>query len=137
MVCADDRLLLLLFLCLVTFPLVCKTEHSEHSYHGHCPVVYKPYSVQQIQQGRVPYLFGGIYKDRPCLNCKRGGLWSKFCSFGAQPTGQAHWDQQLCSAQQTGFIESTLRLKHGAEMLQLTPCDLWPHLRGRTLWVIG
>ncbi|WIA13627.1 hypothetical protein OEZ85_007191 [Tetradesmus obliquus] len=22
-------------------------------------------------------------------------------------------------------------------MLQLTPCDLWPYLRGRTLWVIG
>ncbi|KAF6252526.1 hypothetical protein COO60DRAFT_1552723, partial [Scenedesmus sp. NREL 46B-D3] len=102
-----------------------------------CPVYYKRQELEHIQDGRDPYLFGGIYKERPCLNCRRGGLWSKFCSFGTQPTGQPHWDQQICSAQQTGFVKSTLRLKQGPEMLQLTPCDLWPHLRGRTLWVIG
>jgi hypothetical protein len=133
-----DRLLLLLLLlvCILDWPLVCKTEKIDNS-HISCPVHYERQELQQIQQGRVPYLFGGIYADRPCLNCKRGGLWSKFCSFGAQPTGQPHWDQQICSAQQTGFFKGVLSLRQGPEMLQLTPCDLWPHLRGRTLWVIG
>ena len=23
------------------------------------------------------------------------------------------------------------------ELLELTPCDLWPFLRGRTLWLVG
>lgn len=139
MKCLNDRLVLLLLLllvCLLAEPQTCRTE-GHNDQHNSCPVYYERQDVQQIQQGRVPYLFGGIYKDRPCLNCKRGGLWSKYCSFGAQPTGQPHWDQQTCSGQQTGFFLRALGLKQGPEMLQLTPCDLWPYLRGRTLWVIG
>ena len=37
--------------------------------------------------------------------------------------------------------QPSCRAEEGAEgareVLQLTPCDLWPYLRGRTLWLVG
>lgn len=105
-----------------------------------CPFKYKKHDADSIRaMKQVPYLFGGIYKStgRPCVNCLRGGLWSKFCSF-KRGTGAAHWDQQICTQQQAQqYMQRIVKLQHGAEMLQMTPCDLWQHMKGRTTWVIG
>ena len=43
----------------------------------------------------------------------------------------------LCSREQQAGIVRYLLQRGFWEPLQFTPCHLWPHLRGRTLWILG
>jgi hypothetical protein len=42
-----------------------------------------------------------------------------------------------CSAEQLAINAKVMAQLHGGAPLKLQPCDLWPYLRGRTLWIIG
>lgn len=104
-----------------------------------CPVKYMRHSWKAIQNGTLPYLFGGLAQKGSCINCKgtRIGtrLWSRFC--GWRKTGSAFWDQQLCSARVTQQAIQHISRKDQKAALLMTPCDLWQCLRGRTTWIIG
>lgn len=104
-----------------------------------CPIHYTRHSLDQItSKEKTPYLLGGIYDDsRPCPNCERGGLWSNFCGF-RNLHKSAFWQAQVCNSRTVAdAIDSALRQDNAAELLTMTPCDMWPFLRGRTTWVIG
>lgn len=101
-----------------------------------CPVQYKRHQLQDVAAGRaIPYLFGGIYHNRECSSCKRQRLWPAWCSF--KGTSVPMWDRQLCSAPTTQAIIDEAVDAGDAQLLTLTPCDLWHYLRGRTTWIIG
>jgi hypothetical protein len=103
-----------------------------------CPIKYKRHSISDIRtRAKRPYLFGGIYdSERDCVNCKRGALWSTFCGF--TNTGKVpFWDNQLCNSSQVEAAIDRVLQQNDRELLQMTPCDLWYYLRGRTTWIIG
>lgn len=104
-----------------------------------CPVQYSQHSLDDIRsRAKLPYLLGGIYDDsRKCSNCKRGGLWADFCGFKALRKSR-YYDMQLCNSDTVdAVIDGALKQDYAADMLTMSPCDLWPYLRGRTTWVIG
>ena len=43
----------------------------------------------------------------------------------------------LCSTEQHQAIIAYLFQRNFTEYLDFTPCDMWPFLRGRTLWILG
>ncbi|KAL4433808.1 hypothetical protein ABPG75_000249 [Micractinium tetrahymenae] len=92
-----------------------------------CPLVYRRLSLDELREGATPYLLGGAQQPA-CSNCRRSGEWAEICQFRAGP---------LCSE----GVQAAIKwgwLQRGHELaLRLTPCDLWHHLRGRTLWLLG
>lgn len=82
--------------------------------------------------GQQPYLFGGRAQPA-CTNCKRSELWAQFCQYKSE--GSTHGPlcpEDVRKAMLTSWV------KRGYELpLTLTPCDLWKHLRGRTLYLMG
>lgn len=45
---------------------------------------------------------------------------------------------QLCNASTVdAAIDRALAQDNAGDLLTMTPCDLWPYMRGRTTWVIG
>jgi hypothetical protein len=43
----------------------------------------------------------------------------------------------ICNAKQrVAALDMARKLRDGGA-LKLSPCDLWPYLRGRTLWLLG
>jgi hypothetical protein len=101
-----------------------------------CPFQYPRHTLDDVAAGRAtPYLFGGIYK-RPCVNCRRGGLWSTWC--GWSNTTLPFYDQQLCTKAVTdAVIQEAAARRWDEGALTMTPCDLWYYMRGRTTWIIG
>jgi hypothetical protein len=105
-----------------------------------CPFTYEEHSLVDIRSGaKRPYLFGGIFNQtqRDCINCKRGGLWANFCSFSIRSKAVPFWDNQLCSSQTVDAVIGRVLEQNNHDLLSMTPCELWPYLRGRTTWVIG
>jgi hypothetical protein len=43
----------------------------------------------------------------------------------------------MCDGSQAENAMKIARTLGGGEALRMTPCDLLPYLRGRTLWVLG
>lgn len=99
-----------------------------------CPVTYERMTVQEIRaslwkpQWQRPYLFGA--QARPaCTNCREDKLWAHFCQYRSHGPICPDWVQQ-------SMLGSWL--ERGFELpLTLTPCDLWRHIRGRTLFMMG
>ena len=87
-----------------------------------------PLMVQEISKGSLPYLYGG--KPPGCKSCKSSEFVSKFCQYGMPGHGQCDKGQIYYLVQQ--FLDREFH-----EVLQFTPCDLWPLLRGRTLYFSG
>lgn len=106
---------------------------------GTCPIQYSRHSLDDIRsRAKTPYLLGGIYDEgRNCTNCKRGGLWADFCGF--KPLGKSrYYDMQLCSSSTVdAVVDGALKQDNAADLLTLTPCDIWPYLKGRTTWIVG
>ena len=84
--------------------------------------------MQEISKGALPYLYGG--KPPGCKNCKSSEFVSKFCQYGMPGHGQCDKGQIYYLVQQ--FLDREFH-----EVLQFTPCDLWPLLKGRTLYFSG
>ena len=93
-----------------------------------CPLVYRRLTLDAIRRGdATPYLLGGPQQPR-CRNCKRSDGWAGVCQFV---------EGERCSAGVRAELLAAW-LKRGHELaLTLTPCDLWPYLAGRTLWLVG
>ncbi|KAI3432231.1 hypothetical protein D9Q98_003793 [Chlorella vulgaris] len=93
---------------------------------GECPLTYR--RLSEVRGGSPkPYLLGGPQQPE-CTNCKRSGQWEDICQFKSG---------DLCA---DWLFWSVLEewLGRGYELaLQLSPCDLWPLLRGRTLFLLG
>lgn len=104
-----------------------------------CPFSYQRHNLDDIRsKAKRPYLFGGIYDpSRPCPNCKRGGLWANYCGFrGLEKV--PFWHMQMCNSSTVdAVIADTLGQSNAADVLTMTPCDMYPYLRGRTTWIIG
>ena len=92
-----------------------------------CPLEYRRLSVEDIKGGQKPYLLGGAQQPT-CTNCARSDGWATVCQF---KSGQLcpDWVQQRVIS---SWVERGYELALG-----LTPCDLWPHIRGRTLFLMG
>lgn len=84
--------------------------------------------MQEITKGNLPYLYGG--KPPGCKNCKSTEFVSKFCQYGMLGHGQ-------CDKGQIYYLVQLFLDREFYEILQFTPCDLWPLLKGRTLYFSG
>lgn len=101
---------------------------------GACPVPAPPRSVEDARAGARPYLFGG--RTPTCAACALpSDVWATFCSFEGGPPA--------CPSDVVDDIVAGLvaRADGGSPFaraaLTLAPCDLWPSLEGRTLWIVG
>lgn len=92
-----------------------------------CKAMYK--------QGGKPLLFGGMGEAGRCVgsSCQpRTTFWAKTCAFNSE----SGWG--VCNEQQArNALDKVGRSLGGGEALRMTPCDLLPYLRGRTLWLLG
>lgn len=96
-----------------------------------CPYPYERHSVSDIQTGQVPYLFGG--ERRPnCRHCSSGATWSNFCRFDNTLPGNP-----ACGADRKKWLIDGFLERGFHDILTITPCDLFPLVRGRTIWVVG
>lgn len=43
----------------------------------------------------------------------------------------------VCEAWQVAALEKVVRQYDSGAMTEFSPCQLWPYLRNRTLWVVG
>jgi hypothetical protein len=105
----------------------------------HCPVHYADSSYRSR-----PVLFGGLTStscqglpNSPgCAPRDNATKWSRACNFTPRQ-GSSLVNTEMCTEEQVQGVISLLRSLDKEEILSFTPCDLWPYLRGRTLWLIG
>ena len=102
-----------------------------------CPFPYPRHSMAALRNGTLPYLLGG--SPLPCTSCRPGDI-PEFCRF-LRPVPDEHRPFQhtahVCSRGQQEAMLAYLLERDLWEYLQFTPCQLWPLLKGRTLWIIG
>ena len=104
--------------------------HPPARLHTHAsPPACLPPACLQVAAGATPYLFGGPARPA-CTNCNRTTeLWSNFCQFKSSGPVCPLWVRRPILAAWA---------QRGWELpLTLTPCDLWEHLAGRTLWLMA
>ena len=114
-----------------TVPQTTAADHKVLQSSDGCPYPYKRHSVDDIQNGQVPYLFGG--ERRPdCRHCSSGKTWSNFCKYdNALPGNPA------CGADRKKWLIDGFLERGFHDILTITPCDLFPLVKGRTIWVVG
>ena len=84
-----------------------------------------------------PLLMGGIY-DQECKTqyCTSRGQsqWSDFCKFD-----RGGWSNhpQLCQSADAQQNIKIIGQARNNPVLPLKPCDLFPYIRGRTVWLVG
>eukprot|EP00879_Flechtneria_rotunda_P032983 GHRR01036490.1.p1 GENE.GHRR01036490.1~~GHRR01036490.1.p1 ORF type:complete len:270 (+),score=41.93 GHRR01036490.1:450-1259(+) len=101
-----------------------------------CPVQYKSGSdlTDQVSVNFTqPLLFGGYY-DRCSAGCQsRQDEWGQRCKL--DPTSKIAWG--LCETwQRPRILQEAMKIDNGA-LMQFGPCDMYPYLGNRTLWLIG
>ena len=95
--------------------------------HARCPLPYLRLSLEDIRAGQRPYLLGGVQQPN-CTNCHRTDGWGQSCQFKRGPVCPAWVQERIVQAW----------LARGHELaLTFTPCDLWQHIQGRTLFILG
>ncbi|KAK9830112.1 hypothetical protein WJX72_009847 [[Myrmecia] bisecta] len=100
-----------------------------------CPLTYHRQTVEDIRGGTKPYLFGGRQQPE-CNNCHKTDThyWARVCTF--EPSLEPQY-ANICSAELQQKLLERLLEQDRRELLELTPCDLWPMLQGRTTWIVG
>lgn len=102
--------------------------------------------AQAAKQGSTPFIFESGHRfDYPCpgraANCNNPlpYYWQAFCSF--QTGWEKTWtDFMICPKEKQASVAAYYTNKEVAgfkELVRFSPCDLWPLIRGRTLWVVG
>ncbi|DBA67316.1 TPA: hypothetical protein ACH3X2_001616 [Trebouxia sp. C0005] len=93
-----------------------------------CPMQYPRLDAEQLKAGHKPYIYGGHAEN--CTMCKETDAQSQFCRKEAG----AH----VCSKDlQNALLSGQLNEMQRSDILTFTPCDLWPHFSGHTVWVSG
>ncbi|KAK9832530.1 hypothetical protein WJX81_006130 [Elliptochloris bilobata] len=99
-----------------------------------CPLRFDRIPYEDLQNGSRPYLFGGVQRPQ-CTNCHIDTLWANFCQYKNSGPVCYDWDIDGLSRE---FVARAEAGNVGArELLDMTPCDLFSFIRGRTLWLIG
>ena len=91
-----------------------------------CPVEYPDQTVDDIRRGAKPYLLGGAIKPGD-----EARAYYHSCKF---------WPREaaVCSQQQQDSLLQDYLTQPGWEgLLTFSPCQLWQHIRGRTLYIVG
>ena len=100
------------------------SDHRDSS----CPLQYPRLTADQIRTGSKPYIYGGAPED--CVLCKSQEREARFC--------RKEEDPHVCSKDlQKALIGGQLNEMEKSDILTFTPCDMWPHLKGRTIWFSG
>lgn len=112
--------------------------------NNECPKPYIRQSLNDISAKKVrPYLFGG--SRTPCDSCQEGQV-AEMCQFIRPPNdmwkdwlpGLDHiYPTHICDKERQGQILDWALKMDLYSMLQMTPCDLWPLVKQRSLWVVG
>lgn len=93
-----------------------------------CPIQYPRLTADQVRAGSKPYIYGGPAPD--CVLCKSQEREARFC--------RKEQDPHVCSKDlQDALIGGQLNELSRSDILTFTPCDMWPHLKGRTVWFAG
>ena len=103
-------------------------QHAKPPPDIKCPFTYPRLDEAQIKAGKKPYIYGGNATD--CVMCKEADPQSQFCRKEA---GAHACSQDLQKALLNGQLNEMGR----SDILTFTPCDLWPHIVGRTVWFSG
>ena len=96
-----------------------------------CPYPYERHTVRDIENGQVPYLFGGERRPQ-CRHCSSGKTWSNFCKFDNPLPGNP-----ACGSDRKKWLIDGFLQRGFHDILTITPCDLFTLVRGRTIWVVG
>ena len=135
--------------------LMCSEVASQASFLESCDLVYPTMSKEEILSGRLPYLFGGkaactSSMVRPQPGCQQESNFTRFCE-AALPHEWRHtydkrshdWKMNIVGALENcpehlirSFVDELLRQEIW-QTLQLTPCEFFRELKGRTLWLLG
>lgn len=103
-------------------------QHTKPIPDAPCPLVYPRLNAEQIRSGKKPYIFGGQAEN--CKMCNEMDELAKSCRKEAGP--------HTCSQDlQEALVGGLLNEMHRSDVLTFTPCDLWKHISGRTVWVSG
>ena len=103
-------------------------QHAKPIPDATCPLEYPRLNAKQIKAGKKPYIYGGPAQN--CKMCKEVDEHAKFCRKEA---GALTCSKEL----QQALLGGQLSEMHRSDVLTFTPCDLWKHLSGRTVWVSG
>eukprot|EP00884_Botryococcus_braunii_P012833 jgi/Botrbrau1/21550/Bobra.174_2s0051.1 len=98
------------------------------------PCLLKGQNVRVVCNAQAkPYLFGEP-KHPPCPTCELHSRYGSCMYWGGIPACRPREQAKLLDY----FLNETIKGSAFAEgMMTLTPCDLWPFIRGRTLWLAG
>eukprot|EP00775_Hariotina_reticulata_P002003 gene2003-2325_t len=99
-----------------------------------CPVAYSDSSMSDDDHIATPLLFGGYY-SRCKSGCQpRDDMWSnEVCRYDPE----AFTTINTCEGwQRTALLNTASQLSGGA-LEHFSPCDLYPYLQNRTLWLVG
>jgi hypothetical protein len=82
-------------------------------------------------------LLGGVLNAASCRTakgepCQRSGFYAEECKL---PTSSTSFG--VCNEEQRSAGLAVAQKLYGGDALAASPCDLWPFIRGRTLWLIG
>ncbi len=98
------------------------------------------------KQGSTPFLFEtGHHAEYPCpggaAKCTNPlpYYWRAFCSY------QAGWEKtwtdfMICPKEKQASVAEYYTSKDVTgfrDLAEFSPCNLWPLIRGRTLWIVG
>ncbi|KAK9868045.1 hypothetical protein WJX84_001376 [Apatococcus fuscideae] len=110
---------------------------GERKWDESCPLKFARPSLQDIQDRKAQaYLLGGRQKPR-CRHCKADRTWAQTCQFLGQGSACTPEAQDDFLGHLLGHGQGDRETNAFADMLTMTPCDLFPYLRGRTLWLLG
>lgn len=101
---------------------------------------------QSKKQGSTPFLFEvGHHADYPCpggaAKCTNPlpYYWRAFCSY--QTGWEKTWtDFMICPKEKQASVANYYigrDVTGFRELVEFSPCNLWPIIRGRTLWIVG
>ncbi|KAK9833022.1 hypothetical protein WJX74_004684 [Apatococcus lobatus] len=101
-----------------------------------CPAQFDRMNVADVAAGAKPYVFGG--DQRPtCQACKSNNDRAQYCRYErfAEPPICPKYEQERLAQY---FVKQALAGSQNAQgLLELTPCDFWPLIQGRSLWLFG
>lgn len=128
---------------------------SDTDFLPFCDNEYPGLTTQDLSSHQQPYLFDGKSacagsQARQQPGCRQENNFTRFCEASlpyewrhTYSNRSEYWKMNLVGSLETctedliqSFIDELLKLEKW-QILQLTPCDIFKQLKGRTLWLLG